>query len=79
MSYDIFRVDYGPMVFEKRVLKKLFGWWGEGVTGYLGRMRNCELNDLYISPNIATLIIGACMQSENYVNCVQNVGSSRKN
>ena len=66
-------------MFEKRVLKKLFGGWEEGVTGYLRRMHNCELHDLYNSPNIAKLIIGACMQSENYVNCIQNFGSSRNN
>jgi len=42
-------------------------------------MHNCELRDLYNSPNIAKSIIEACMQSEKYVNCVQNFGSSRKN
>lgn len=52
---------------------------GEGVTGYLRRLHNCEFHDLYNSPNIAKLIIGACMQSEKYVNCAQNFGSSRKN
>jgi hypothetical protein len=60
------------------VLKKLFGKWAEELRGYLGSMHNCEFRDLYISLNIATLIIVACMQPEKYVNFVRSFGSTRK-
>lgn len=66
-------------MFEKGVLKKLFGWWGKGVAGYLRRIHNCELRDFYNSQNIAKLIMGACMQSEKNLIFVSNFGSSRKN
>jgi hypothetical protein len=39
-------------VFEKRVLRRIFGPRREEVTGQWRKLHNTELNDLYCSPNI---------------------------
>jgi hypothetical protein len=70
--------DYGPRVFEKGVLKKVFGKERGGVTGDLRKVYNCDLHDLYNSPNIAKLITGAYMQPERYIKVIQNFGSNRQ-
>ena len=43
-------------VFEKRVLKKLFGSKRNEVTGEWRKLHNEELSDLYSSPNIVRVI-----------------------
>jgi hypothetical protein len=42
-------------VFENRVLRRIFGLRDE-TTGEWRRLRNEELNDLYLSPNIIRVI-----------------------
>jgi len=39
-------------VFEKRVLRRIFGLKRDEVTGEWRKLHNEELNDLYSSPNI---------------------------
>jgi hypothetical protein len=39
------------MVFENRVLRRIFGPKRDGVTGEWRKPHNDELNDLYSSPN----------------------------
>jgi len=43
-------------VFENRVLRRVFGFKRDEVTGECRKLRNEELNDLYCSPNIVRVI-----------------------
>jgi len=43
-------------VFEKRVLRRIFGPKSDEVTGEWRKLHNKELNDLYCSPNIVRVI-----------------------
>ena len=43
-------------VFEKRVLRRIFGPKRDGVTREWRKLHNEELNDLYCSPNIVRVI-----------------------
>ena len=44
------------MMFEKRVLRRIFGPKRDEVTGEWRKLHNKELNDLYSSPNIVQVI-----------------------
>jgi len=44
------------MVFENRVLRRIFGRKRDEVTGEWRKLHNEELNDLYCSPNIVRMI-----------------------
>jgi len=44
------------MVFENRVLRRIFGLRRDEVTGEWRRWHNVELNDLYTSPNTVRVI-----------------------
>jgi hypothetical protein len=46
------REEHRLRVFENRVLRRIFGPKGGGVTGEWRRLHKEELNDLYSSPNI---------------------------
>ena len=46
------REEHRLRVFEKRVLRRIFGPRRDGVTGNWWRLHNEELNGLYCSPNI---------------------------
>jgi hypothetical protein len=52
----ILRQKSKPMVFENRVLRRIFGPKRNGVTGQWRKLHNEELNDLYSSPNIIIVI-----------------------
>ena len=43
--------EHRSTVFEKRVLRKIFGPKGNEVTGEWGKLHKEELNELYWSPN----------------------------
>jgi len=43
-------------MFEKRVLRRIFGPKRDEVTGEWRKLHNKELNDLYSSPNIVQVI-----------------------
>ena len=51
-----FRVECGLRVFEKRMLRRIFGPKRNEVTGEWGKLCNKELNNLYSSPNIVRAI-----------------------
>ena len=50
------REERKPRVFEKMVLKRIFGPRREQVTGVWRTLHNEELKDLYSSPNIVRVI-----------------------
>jgi len=49
---QILREEHRVRVFEKRVLRRIFGSSTDEVTGEWRKLHNGELNDLYCSPNI---------------------------
>ena len=55
MVADI-REEHRLRVFEKRVLRRIFGPKRDGVTGEWRKLHNEELNDLYCSRNIVRMI-----------------------
>jgi len=57
------------MVFENRVLRRIFGPKRDEVTGEWRKLHNEELNDLYCSPNIVR-VINSRMRWARQVACV---------
>jgi len=51
-----FKIDYIIMLFEYRVMRRIFGPKRAEVTGDWRKLRNDELNYLYSSPNIIPVI-----------------------
>ena len=54
-------------MFENRVLRRIFGAKGNGVTGEWRKLHNEELNDLYSSPNIVRVIKSRRMRWAGHV------------
>jgi len=54
-------------VFEKRVLRRIFGLKRNKVTGEWRKLHNEELNDLYSSPNIVRVIKSRRMRWAGHV------------
>jgi hypothetical protein len=54
-------------VFDKRVLRRIFGPRKNEVTEELGKPHNNELNDLYSSPNIVRVTISRRMRQAGHV------------
>jgi len=54
-------------VFEKRVLRKIFGPRRDEVTGEWKRLHNEEINDLYSSPNMVRVIKSRRMRWAGHV------------
>jgi hypothetical protein len=55
------------MVFENRVLRRIFGPKRDGVTGEWRRLHYEELNDMYSSPNIIRVIKSRRMRWAGHV------------
>jgi len=55
------------MVFENRVLRRIFGPKRDEVTGEWRELHNEELNDLYFSPNIVRVIKSKRMRWAGHV------------
>jgi len=58
------------MVFENRVLRRIFGPRRDEVRGEWRKLHNEELNDLYSSHNIVRVIILIRMRWVGYVACM---------
>jgi hypothetical protein len=54
-------------VFEKRVLRRIFGPKRDGVTGDWRKLHNGELHNLYSSPNIIRMIKSMRMRWAGHV------------
>jgi hypothetical protein len=52
----VLREEYRQRVFEKRMLRRIFGPKRDEVTGDWGKLDNEELHNLYSSPNIIKMI-----------------------
>ena len=63
----IFRVERRLRVFEKRVLRRIFGPRRDEVTGEWRKLRNEELNDIYSSHNIFRAIKSRKMRWAGHV------------
>jgi len=59
-------------IFEKRVLRRMFGTKSEEVTEEWRKLHNEELNYLYSSPNIVRVINSIRMSIMNYIPSVHN-------
>jgi len=57
-------------VFENRVLRRIFGFKREELTGEWRKLHKEELNDFYSSPNIVPVIISRRIRWEEYVACM---------
>ena len=57
-------------VFENRVLKRIFGPKRDEITGEWRKLHNEELNDLYSSPNIISVIKLRRMKLVGHVACM---------
>ena len=57
-------------VFEKLVLRGIFGPGRDEVTGERRRLYNEELNDLYSSPSIVRVIKSRRIRSDGHVACM---------
>ena len=58
------------MVFENKVLRRIFGPRRDKVTGEWRRSHNEELNDLYSSPDIVRVIKSRRMRWAGHVACM---------
>ena len=58
-------------MFEKRVLRRIFGAKRDGVTGEWRKLHNEELNDLYCSPNIIRVFKSMNMRWAVNVACME--------
>jgi hypothetical protein len=54
-------------VFENRVLRRMFGLKGDGVTGGWRKLQNKVLHDLYSSPSIIRIIKSSRMRWVRHV------------
>ena len=61
------REEHSFRVFEKRVLRRIFGPKREGVTGEWRKLHNEELNDLYSSPIIVRVLKSRRMRWAGHV------------
>ena len=61
------RVEHRLRAFENRVLRRIFGHKGKGVTGEWRKLHNEELNFLYSSPNIVRVIKSRRMRWAGHV------------
>jgi hypothetical protein len=68
------REEQRLMVFENRVLRRIFGPKRDGATGEWRRLHNEELSDLYSSPNIIRVIKSRRMR---WVGRVARMGGKR--
>jgi hypothetical protein len=57
-------------VFEKRVLRRIFGCKRDEVTGEWRKLHNEELNDVYSSPNIVRAIKLRRVRRAGHVACM---------
>ena len=65
------REGHRPGVFQKRMLRKIFGPKRDEVTGQWRRLHDEELYDLHSSPNIIRLIKSRRMRWEGHVACME--------
>ena len=61
------REEHRPMVFENRVLRRIFGPKKFKVTGDWRKLHNEELNDLYCATNIVRVIKSRRMRWAGHV------------
>ena len=58
-------------VFEKKVLRRIFGAKRDEVTGKWRKLHNEELNDLYCPPNIVRVINSRRMRWAGHAACMR--------
>jgi hypothetical protein len=61
------REEHKLRVFENRVLRRIFGPKGDGVTGGWRKLHNEELHNLYSSPSLIRIIKSRAMRRAGHV------------
>jgi len=68
------REERRQRVFEKRLLRRIFGFKRDKVTGEWRKLHNEEFNDLYSSPNTVRVNISRRMRWVGHVARMRRVG-----
>jgi hypothetical protein len=69
------REEHRLRVFENRVLRRIFGWKRDEVTGKWRKLHNKELHDLYSSPSIIRIIKSRRMRRGRNVARMGRIGT----